>query len=176
MPDAEALDTFERLDAPTPTPASAPLTRPEMLLAIRRNVLEMWGAPAYREMTLAGPFFGARSIFTNDPDAIRHVLVDNWQNYTRTPATFRILRPMFGDGLLLAEGDEWRRQRRTLSPAFTPRAMAIVARTAAEVMDGEMRGPGGSDAHHPPHHHRGRRARDVLDRDGSPRPAAPQAL
>jgi len=139
MPDAEALDAFERLDAPTPTPASAPLTRPEMLLAIRRNVLEMWGAPAYREMTLAGPFFGARSIFTNDPDAIRHVLVDNWQNYTRTPATFRILRPMFGDGLLLAEGDEWRRQRRTLSPAFTPRAMAIVARTAAEVMDGEMR-------------------------------------
>jgi cytochrome P450 len=43
----------------------------------------------------------------------------------------RILRPVLGQGLLLAEGEEWRRQRRTLAPAFAPRTLPIVARHAA---------------------------------------------
>lgn len=139
MPDAEALDTFERLEAPAPTPVEGPLTRPEMLLAMRRNVLTLYGPAAFRQMTMVGPFFGKRSVFTNDAEAIRHVLVDNPQNYTRTPATFRILRPMLGEGLFLSEGEQWRFQRRTLAPAFTPRAMRIVARTTAEVLDQEVR-------------------------------------
>ncbi len=139
MPDAEALDTFEHLDAPRPTPLGGPLTRPEMLLAMRSNVLALYGPDAFREMTMVGPFFGQRSVFTNDPAGIKRVLVDNPQNYTRTPATFRILRPMLGEGLFLSEGEQWKFQRRTLAPAFTPRAMRIVARTTAEVMDQEVR-------------------------------------
>ena len=139
MPDAEALDTFERLDAPAPTLVAGPLTRPEMLLAMRRNVLSLYGRDAFREMTMVGPFFGQRSVFTNDPAGIKRVLVDNPQNYTRTPATFRILRPMLGEGLFLSEGEQWKFQRRTLAPAFTPRAMRIVARTTAEVLEQEVR-------------------------------------
>ncbi|MFP4359111.1 MAG: cytochrome P450 [Alphaproteobacteria bacterium] len=139
MPDAEALDTFERLEAPAPTPAVGPLTRPEMLLAMRRNMLALYGRDAFRQMTMAGPFFGQRSVFTNDPVGIKRVLVENSENYTRTPATFRILRPMLGEGLFLSEGEQWRFQRRTLAPAFTPRAMRIVARTTAEVLDQEVR-------------------------------------
>ncbi len=139
MPDALPDERFECFEAPGVTPLQAPMTRPEQLLAIRRNVLEMWGAPAYASETLVGPFFGSTSVFTNEPDAIRHVLVDNTQNYTRTPATFRVLRPMLGRGLFLSEGEEWRFQRRTLAPAFTPRAMGIVARVTAEVLDEEVR-------------------------------------
>jgi len=139
MPDAEALDTFERLDAPAPTLVEGPQTRPEMLLAMRRNVLSLYGPDAFRETTMVGPFFGQRSVFTNDPAGIKRVLVDNPGNYTRTPATFRILRPMLGEGLFLSEGEQWKFQRRTLAPAFTPRAMRIVARTTAEVLDQEVR-------------------------------------
>jgi cytochrome P450 len=34
-----------------------------------------------------------------------------------------VLRPLVGDGLLIAEGRAWKHQRRTLAPAFTPRAV-----------------------------------------------------
>ena len=51
------------------------------------------------------------------------MLVDNYENYTRTPAGIRVLRPMLGEGLLIAEGRAWKYQRRTLAPAFTPRAV-----------------------------------------------------
>jgi unspecific monooxygenase len=52
------------------------------------------------------------------------VLVDNYENYTRTPPGIRVLRPMLGEGLLISEGRAWKHQRRTLAPAFTPRAVA----------------------------------------------------
>jgi len=32
------------------------------------------------------------------------VLVENYENYTRTPAAIRVLRPVLGEGLLIAEG------------------------------------------------------------------------
>ncbi len=139
MPDALPDERFERFEAPGVTPLPHPLTRPELLLAMRSNVLRIWGEAAYRERTLVGPFFGQKSVFTNEPEAIRHVLVDNAKNYTRTPATFRILKPVLGNGLFLSEGEEWRFQRRTLAPAFAPRAMGIVARVTAEVLDEELR-------------------------------------
>ena len=52
------------------------------------------------------------------------MLVDNYENYTRTPPGIRVLRPMLGEGLLISEGRAWKHQRRTLAPAFTPRAVA----------------------------------------------------
>jgi unspecific monooxygenase len=60
------------------------------------------------------------------PSAIKHVLVDNFENYTRTPASIRVLRPVLGQGVLIAEGREWKHQRRTLAPAFTPRAVKML--------------------------------------------------
>ena len=54
------------------------------------------------------------------------MLVDNYENYTRTPAGLRVLRPMLGEGLLIAEGRAWKHQRRTLAPAFTPRAVSAL--------------------------------------------------
>jgi unspecific monooxygenase len=73
-----------------------------------------------------GRFFGRSSFILNTPDAIRHVLVDNYENYTRTPVGLRVLRPMLGEGLLIAEGRAWKHQRRTLAPAFTPRAVSTL--------------------------------------------------
>ena len=45
---------------------------------------------------------------------------------SRTPAGIRVLRPMLGEGLLIAEGRAWKHQRRTLAPAFTPRAVGTL--------------------------------------------------
>src|SRR5439155_5684948 len=94
--------------------------------ALRINPIGTWSHRAYEEDIIRGRFFGRSSFVLNTPDAIRHVLVDNYENYTRTPAGFRVLRPVLGEGLLIAEGRAWKHQRRTLAPAFTPRAVSTL--------------------------------------------------
>ena len=123
---AEAWDvavTPQPLVPPSPPRASETMNIFGRIAAIRRNAIESWGQRAYEEDIVQGRFFGHNSFILNTPDAIRHVLVDNYENYTRTPAGFRVLRPLVGDGLLIAEGRAWKHQRRTLAPAFTPRAV-----------------------------------------------------
>jgi cytochrome P450 len=108
-----------------PSPPRAPynMTAFGRMMAMRESVIGAWGQRAYEEDIIRGRFLGRSSFTLNTPDAIRHVLVDNYENYTRAPAGIRVLRPVLGDGLLIAEGRAWKHQRRTLAPAFTPRAV-----------------------------------------------------
>ncbi len=103
----------------------------EAFFVLRRNPLELWGRPAYEESVLAGRFLGRDQLLINDPDAIKHVLVDNHANYRRNAATRRILQPVLGDGLFLAEGDAWKHQRRTIAPSMAPRTLDLLARHVA---------------------------------------------
>jgi cytochrome P450 len=126
---AEAHDlpvTKARLVPPQPPRAPDSMTALGRMMAIRESVIGSWGQRAYEEDIIRGRFFGRSSFILNEPDAIRHVLVDNYENYTRTPAGLRVLRPMLGQGLLIAEGRAWKYQRRTLAPAFTPRAVSTL--------------------------------------------------
>jgi unspecific monooxygenase len=111
-----------------PSPPRAPETMTALgrMATMRESAIATWGQRAYEEDVIQGSFFGRSSFILNTPDAIRHVLVDNYENYTRTPAGIRVLRPMLGEGLLTAEGRAWKYQRRTLAPAFTPRAVATL--------------------------------------------------
>jgi cytochrome P450 len=123
---AEAWDvavTRQPLVPPSPPRASETMNLFGRMAAMRRSAIETWGQRAYEEDIVQGRFFGRSSFILNTPDAIRHVLVDNYENYTRTPVGIRVLRPLVGEGLLIAEGRTWKHQRRTLAPAFTPRAV-----------------------------------------------------
>lgn len=105
------------------------------LAVIKRNMIATWGQRAYEEDVIEGRFFFRNSFILNRPDAIRHVLLSNYENYSRTPAGIRMLRPVLGDGLLIAEGHSWTFQRRTLAPAFTPRATANLVPHMTAVLD-----------------------------------------
>jgi cytochrome P450 len=123
---AEAHDmpvARKRLVPPSPPRAPDNMTVFGRIRAIRVSPIGSWGQRAYEEDIVQGRFFGRSTFILNNPGAIRHVLVDNYENYTRTPASFRVLRPVLGEGLLIAEGRAWKHQRRTLAPAFTPRAV-----------------------------------------------------
>jgi cytochrome P450 len=123
---AEAYDiSAPRAPLVPPSPPRAPQTMTALgrMATMRKSLIGTWGQRAYEEDIIQGRFFGHGSFILNTPDAIRHVLVDNYENYTRTPPGIRVLRPVLGEGLLIAEGRAWRHQRRTLAPAFTPRAV-----------------------------------------------------
>ncbi len=117
-----------------PTPA-APLALFAFLRALRANALSMWPAAAYQQDVVRRRLLGGTNLLINAPGAIRHILLDNADNYRRTHASIRILRPITGEGLLLSTGEAWRHQRRTIAPALAPRMLPLLTRhivTASE--------------------------------------------
>jgi unspecific monooxygenase len=99
--------------------------------SMRDNGLNAFPPQAFEEDVVFRKFFGRQLIIMSRPAGIQHILVDNSENYRRTPASIRILRPLLGKGLLLSSGEDWRHQRRTLAPAFAPRTVPILARHVA---------------------------------------------
>lgn len=155
MGNADAIDVVPPqlsraapLRPPRPPPAPETLSSFRRILMMRISGIAGWTERAYQEDMLQGRFLGHASFTLNNPDAIRHVLIDNDENYGRTPPGIRVLRPVLGEGLLLAEGRAWKLQRRTLAPAFTPRAVgtlvphmrAVIEDTVSE-LDGKTGHP-----------------------------------
>ena len=103
--------------------------------SLRTNALAGFSRRAFEELSVARGFAGRQQIILSDPEAIRHILIENADNYRRTAATHRLLSPVVGRGVLLATGEDWRRQRRAAAPALAPRMMPDVARTVAQVTD-----------------------------------------
>jgi cytochrome P450 len=85
-----------------------------------RDTLSTWPDYAFDVPINQRRIFGIDGILINDPDGVRHVLAKAAQNYTRPVAFVRVFRPFAGKGLILAEGAEWRAQRRLLASVFAP--------------------------------------------------------
>lgn len=98
-----------------------------ILLALQRNPIEVWWEGDFeRPVSIGRTIFGLRAA-AHDPAAVRRVFLDNAANYRKDDLQLRILRPGLGNGLLTAEGEDWRIQRRALAPLFSPRQIAEFA-------------------------------------------------
>jgi cytochrome P450 len=120
-----------------PVPYAAPTRQSWRRIAagLRDNALAGFPPQAFEEMAVARSFVGHQQIILNDPAAIRHVLIENADNYRRTASIPRLLGPVVGNGLFLAEGEDWRSQRRAAAPAFQPRMMTGVAAHVGRACD-----------------------------------------
>jgi steroid delta-isomerase-like uncharacterized protein len=80
---------------------------------------------------------GRDTILLNEPTAIRHVLHENEQNYSKlgTPDLL-LLKPMLGDGLLTTVGPVWREDRQLIQPRLSRRRMKRLAAPIVQVVDG----------------------------------------
>lgn len=70
---------------------------------------------------------GKRWHMVMDPEAIRHMLLDHLDQYPKSLVTKNLLRPAIGESIFIAEGAEWRWQRRTAAPVFSHRNMMNLA-------------------------------------------------
>lgn len=107
-------------------PAPRPPRRPGRLrfvLSYRRDLLRFFHEDCYRQPAIRDQVFGRRLLLVNDAAGVARVLGEHAGNYVKPVVTVRTIRPFTGDGLLLAEGAEWQRQRRGLAHVFTPAAM-----------------------------------------------------
>jgi cytochrome P450 len=91
--------------------------------SIPRIIGAPFEAAAFEQEVVSHSFLGRSLMIVSRPKAVQHILLRNSDNYVRPEAAHRVLSPPIGDGLFLAEGDEWRRQRKLLTPAFAARAV-----------------------------------------------------
>ena len=114
-----------------PVPVRVPLVTKPMglwasLQASRRNVLSIIPDLATRQPMVSGKT-GVRWHMVMDPEANRRVLRENLENYPKSLVTKNLLRPAIGESMFIAEGAEWRWQRRTAAPVFSHRNMMALA-------------------------------------------------
>ena len=64
------------------------------------------------------------------PDHVKHVLVTHHQNYEKGIGIDRV-GILLGKGIMVSEGDLWRRQRKMIQPAFHPQVIAGMTGTIA---------------------------------------------
>jgi cytochrome P450 len=96
------------------------------LLTAQRNSIGIFPNYAFDVPVARRTLLGVDAVLINDPEGIRHVMATNAANYVRPKIMSRVLRPLLGHGIFLAEGAEWRRQRRLLSPSFTPHNVGML--------------------------------------------------
>jgi cytochrome P450 len=106
---------------PAPLPRTTIPSILEVIKATLSNPLEVWGEPSYRLPWIKTKFLNERMLIVNDPDLIHYVLVENAKNYRMATVRQLILRPILRDGLLTAEGEIWKRSRKSVAPVFAPR-------------------------------------------------------
>src|SRR3982751_7072672 len=121
---------------PAPEPRVAALGPLALYRALRANAITAWRAEAYEEPVIADRNMLGGYVLLNDPDLIRHVLVENAANYPKDRLQLEKLTPAVGHGLLTAKGESWRLQRRTVAPLFQPTAIAsYLAPMAASIAE-----------------------------------------
>ncbi len=110
-----------------PEPLDGPANPVRFLRLLRDDQLSVYT----RESFVAG-FLQARILFQNfvlinEPAFIEHILLTNHHNYVKSRLNRQIVRPVIGNGLLISEGEFWRRQRRIMAPAFHRQRVAQAA-------------------------------------------------
>ncbi|HLO32811.1 MAG TPA: cytochrome P450 [Anaerolineales bacterium] len=67
--------------------------------------------------------FNRHMVVALHPDAVRHVNITNRQNYDKLQSYDSVRKFLTGDGLLSSRGELWRRQRKLMSPFYTPKGV-----------------------------------------------------
>jgi cytochrome P450 len=70
----------------------------------------------------------------NHPDDVRRILISNHRNYAKGVGFDRI-KILLGNGIIVSEGEFWKRQRRMMQPTFHRRILAQFDRSIAQAND-----------------------------------------
>ena len=135
---------------PKPTPRAPRVSLWAYMRLFRRDILSAQPQRLYRAWMAEFRTLFFRSYMINDPALIARVLTDAPDLFPKSNRIREGLAPLLGNSVFVTNGDEWKRQRRIIDPAFeggrlrdTFPAMlaagqAAVARMGAGAAQGEV--------------------------------------
>ncbi|WGK65576.1 cytochrome P450 [Croceiramulus getboli] len=77
-------------------------------------------------------------IFTRSPGLAEHVLQKNQRNYEKSPIQTKDLSKYIGHGLLTANGELWKKQRKLIQPAFHKKQLVQLLDTMQQAVVAEL--------------------------------------
>jgi cytochrome P450 len=123
------------LRPPAPLPRARPLGLAALLKAMWQNPLEAWSEDHFRRPVVTTSLPIGQITLVNEPQAIRRVLLENAGNYRKDPFQRRMMSATLSNGLLMAEEERWRIQRRALAPLFSHKTVLGFAQSMVEAAD-----------------------------------------
>jgi cytochrome P450 len=113
-----AAETSEVLYVPRVEPLDGGLGPLSFFTRLLKNPLRILPAAAYEEEIVWADRAGRLVCWITDPGLIKAVLLDKRDVFERTSVTQRLLGPLLGNGVLTADGADWKWQRQTAAPVF----------------------------------------------------------
>src|SRR6185295_86373 len=83
-----------------------------------RNPIELWDEELFSIPCREIRRFGCRFVEITEPALMHEVLVKQSAAFTRSEFQLRFTRPLVGNGILAARGEDWRMQRKAGAPCF----------------------------------------------------------
>jgi len=130
------LDFPTELSPPAPIPRARALGPVSLLRVLADNPLEAWTTAHFEQPIVISGLSIGRVAVVSEPAAIRRVLFDNCENYQKDWLQRRVLSAGLIGGLLTAEGQNWRTQRRALAPLFARKAVMNFSTAMLDVANG----------------------------------------
>jgi cytochrome P450 len=119
---------------PAPVPHAEMLGPLAFVRALWNNPIEAWTREHFERAIVPVRLPFAQVAVLSDPAAIRRVLADNSGNYRKDRFQKRMLA-VLSNGLLTVEEDQWRRQRRALTPIFALRNVRTFIPAMRQALD-----------------------------------------
>src|SRR5260370_18982899 len=121
-----------------PRPPQERMGLRQFLRTVRDSSIATFPAEAYENDIVSRKLLWRRTFIVNEPQAIKHILLDNAGNYVRADIARRLLEPGPGPGLLTSQGQPWRKHRRIMAPSFDHRSILGYAPLMTEIATGLM--------------------------------------
>lgn len=130
---------------PRVIPPMAPLPTWRFLPNFVANPIRTIPEPVYHADIFTPPRFKGRIAWVTAPDLVERVLLRDSDSFRKSDSEDRVFGPLLGGGLLTAEGEDWKWQRRLLAPLFRPADLAAFVpeiRAAADALVARWRAGG----------------------------------
>jgi len=109
-----------RLVPPAVNPPEKPLPYLQGLWKLLDNPIEAWSRAVYEEPYVLRGNDRQTLLYATDPAMLKDILLDRMAAFPKDWMSDRVTKPALGEGLLTAQGEAWRWQRRAAAPGFRP--------------------------------------------------------
>jgi cytochrome P450 len=124
--DSQKAGDLDSKNARVPPAAQEPYRAKDDLLEWMSRQFEIHG-DIYKSSVA-----GLDTYVTRNVEHAHHVLVENWQNYVKGQNIDRVAL-LLGNGLMVSEGELWKKQRRMIQPGFNQESIAALFKVMVAV-------------------------------------------